>query len=157
KALEEAVEACRRPLSHRGGDDQGLWTRVQNYMRNVKGYDRTDTSCRIKWGRDHRHPTGWDERNHKRVRNPELRTSVQKRKRRSGSKTDRSPNPDEDDNDSPPKKKVRKQKPAESSSARKAPAATSSMNHLLPPNILRPPSIYPYAMAPPLHFEPARR
>lgn len=157
RALEDAVKTCLRSASRSGGDDQGLWTRVENYMRNVKGYDRTATAYRIKYGRGHRAPTGVDERNQKRVRSHQLQTSVQKSKKRSSSKKDKKGGPDEDANNPPPKKKARKQLPAQSSSARNTPASTSSMTYPLPANILRPPSNYPYAITPHDAFMPTNR
>ena len=157
KDLEDAVQTCWRPSAPGGGEDQGLWIRVEKHMRNVKGYDRTPTAYRIKYGRDHRRPTGFDERHLKRIRNRELQTSVQKIKKRSGSKKDKKRNADEDDSSSPPMKKARRQGPAQSSSPRNAPAANSSIIDHLASNILNSRSNFLYANPPPVAFEDASR
>ena len=156
RALEEAVQACTRRSSV-NGDDRALWTRVQNYMRTVNGYVRTETSLRIKYGRDHRRPTGCDERNHARVRNNELQTSVQKPKKQSRSTNDASTNSNEDDDNSPPKKKARKKEPAQSSSTREAPASTSSRPFPPPLSEFRPPPIYIHGITPVSTFPSAWR
>lgn len=155
-ALGEAVMACWRRASHRGGEDQGLWDRVEVYMKNVKGIERSSTACRIKWGRDCRKQSGFDERKQNRVRNPQLQTSSQKRPKRSRPNREQTLNANEGDSNSPPKK-ARKQESTKRSSARKAAAANSLVTSSPPANVLRPSAIYHDAVAPFVASEPTKR